>query len=87
MPSPNEVVLLQEIERMNILIIRMVGTLADLKRAVKGEIGMSAELDDLGSSLFNGLLPNMWAKLAPQTEKPLGSWMDHFTKRYGQYDS
>ena len=72
---------------MNLMITRMVATLIDLKRAIKGEIGMSQELDDLGSSLFNGFLPVMWSKLAPQTEKPLGSWMAHFTKRYNQYHS
>lgn len=81
-PTPNEVVLLQEMERMTNLTNRIYSTLVDLKRAIKGEIGMSAALDELGNSLFNGFLPAAWAKLAPQTEKPLGSWMDHYTKRY-----
>merc|ERR550537_1541678 len=74
-------------ERMNNLTTKMYGTLMDLKRAIKGEIGMSQALDELGSSLFNGFLPTAWAKLAPQTEKPLGSWMDHYTKRFTQYDT
>merc|ERR1712176_1595823 len=63
----------------------MYASLVDLKRAIKGEIGMSQALDELGSSLFNGFLPTAWAKLAPQTEKPLGSWMAHYTRRYEQY--
>ena len=50
----------------------------NLKRALKGEIGMSTELDELSVSLFNGFLPLMWRRLAPQTEKKLGSWMSHF---------
>ncbi|CAD7925016.1 unnamed protein product [Amoebophrya sp. A120] len=86
-PTPNEVVLMQEMERMNALTNRMYASLKDLKRALKGEIGMSQALDELGSSLFNGFLPTMWAKLAPQTEKPLGSWMDHYSKRFLQYDT
>eukprot|EP00392_Amoebophrya_sp_AT5.2_P015194 g15393.t1 len=86
-PTPNEVVLMQEMERMNALSVRMYASLKDLKRALKGEIGMSQQLDELGSSLFNGFLPTMWAKLAPQTEKPLGSWMDHYAKRFTQYDT
>ncbi|CAD7947894.1 unnamed protein product [Amoebophrya sp. A25] len=86
-PTPNEVVLMQEMERMNALTTRMYSSLLDLKRALKGEIGMSQLLDDIGSSLFNGFLPSWWAKLAPQTEKPLGSWMDHYSKRYLQYDT
>lgn len=84
-PTPNEVVLLQEIERMQKLSNSMSATLVDLKRAVKGEIGMSQALDELGSALFNGFLPTAWSKHAPQTEKPLGSWMVHYTKRYNQY--
>merc|ERR1712100_496493 len=26
-----------------------------------------------------------WSKLAPQTQKPLGSWVEHFLRRYRQY--
>lgn len=84
-PSPLEVVLMQEIERYEALVKRMVANLADLKRAIKGEIGMSQELDVLGGSMFNGQVPPGWTKIAPQTEKPLGSWMDHFVRRYKQY--
>jgi dynein heavy chain len=85
-PTPLEVVLMQEIERYEALVKRMVGNLADLKRALKGEIGMSQALDELGGALFNGQLPGAWAKLAPQTQKPLGSWMEHYVRRYKQYN-
>lgn len=84
-PTPLEVVLLQEIERYEELVGRMVGNLKDLKRALKGEIGMSQSLDELGTSLFNSQLPSAWAKLAPTTQKPLGSWVEHFLHRYKQY--
>jgi len=85
-PTPCQVVLLQELERWNKLAIRMVSTLLDLQRALKGEIGMSDELDSLGDSLYNGFLPEPWRKLAPATEKSLGSWMVHFTRRHEQYE-
>jgi len=58
-------VLLQELERMNKLIVKMVSSIKDLKRALNGEIGMSSDLDILGTSFFNGFLPPMWSKLAP----------------------
>merc|ERR1712054_265375 len=29
----------------------------------------------------------MWAIKAPKTEKPLGSWMSHFTRRREQYEA
>lgn len=83
--QPTKIVLFQEIERFNTLIIRIDNTLNNLKRALKGEIGMSSDLDDLSLSLFNGFLPSMWRKLAPQTEKKLGAWMLHFQGRVKQY--
>jgi dynein heavy chain len=85
-PTPLEVVLMQEIERFETLLKRMLANLSDLKRALKGEIGMSQNLEELLVSLFNGQLPAAWAKLAPQTEKPLGSWMDHFMRRHKQFN-
>ena len=85
-PTPCQVVLLQEMERWNKLAMKMAVALIDLGRALTGEIGMSDELDLLGDALFNGFLPSMWAKLAPATEKALGSWMSHYTKRHVQYE-
>jgi dynein heavy chain, axonemal len=58
-------VLLQELERFNKLVVRMGSSIKELKRALKGEIGMSADLDVLGNSFFNGFLPPMWSKMAP----------------------
>jgi dynein heavy chain, axonemal len=81
------VVLLQELERWNSLVKKMASSLLDLNRALVGEIGMSDELDSLGDSLYNGFLPNIWRRLAPDTQKPLGSWMIHYLNRYKQYDS
>eukprot|EP01015_Nassula_variabilis_P031722 TRINITY_DN7218_c0_g1_i8.p1 TRINITY_DN7218_c0_g1~~TRINITY_DN7218_c0_g1_i8.p1 ORF type:complete len:428 (+),score=99.42 TRINITY_DN7218_c0_g1_i8:162-1445(+) len=84
--QPTKVVLFQELERYNKLIERIQETLTNLIRALKGEIGMSSELDDLSSSLFNGFLPDLWRKLAPQTEKKLGSWIQHFLNRNRLYE-
>lgn len=84
-PSPTQVVLLQELERYNKLIVKMRTSISDLKRALNGEIGMSAELDSLGNSFFNGFLPPMWGKLAPPTQKTLVGWISHFERRFKQY--
>ncbi|XP_013399815.1 dynein heavy chain 10, axonemal-like [Lingula anatina] len=83
--TPTTVVLLQELERFNILIKRMRVSLSTLKRALAGEVGMSNELDDVAKSLFNGQLPGIWRRLAPATLKSLGNWMTHFQKRNSQY--
>lgn len=63
--SPTLVVLFQELERFNKLILKIASSLSNLKRALKGEIGMSVELDDLSNSLFLSFLPGMWSRLAP----------------------
>lgn len=84
-PSPTQVVLLQELERFNKLVITMSTSLVELGRALSGEVGMSQQLDDIATSLFNGQLPAMWAALAPATLKTLGNWMIHFDRRLEQY--
>uniref|UniRef100_A0A3Q3JR07 Dynein heavy chain region D6 P-loop domain-containing protein n=1 Tax=Monopterus albus TaxID=43700 RepID=A0A3Q3JR07_MONAL len=83
--SPTSVVLLQELERFNKLVVRMQHSLAELQRALAGEVGMSSELDEVARALFNGHIPAIWKKLAPDTLKSLGNWMSHFKRRYEQY--
>lgn len=46
---------------------------------------MSAELDELARSLYNGQIPSIWRVLAPATLKSLGNWILHFLKRNEQY--
>ncbi|XP_017580699.2 dynein heavy chain 10, axonemal [Pygocentrus nattereri] len=85
--SPTSVVLLQELERFNRLVLRMSRSLAELQRALAGEVGMSSELDEVARALFNGQIPAIWRRLAPDTLKSLGNWMIHFKRRYDQYSS
>ncbi|XP_025789014.1 dynein heavy chain 10, axonemal [Puma concolor] len=85
--SPTSVVLLQELERFNKLVTRMSRSLAELQRALAGEVGMSNELDDVARSLFLGQIPSIWRKLAPDTLKSLGNWMPYFLRRFSQYTS
>ncbi|XP_010291294.1 PREDICTED: dynein heavy chain 10, axonemal, partial [Phaethon lepturus] len=85
--SPTTVVLLQELELFNKLIIRMSKSLAELRRALAGEVGMSSELDDVARALFNGQIPGIWRRLAPDTLKTLGNWIIFFRARYNQYSS
>lgn len=86
-PSPVQVVLLQELERWNSVLGVMTRSLKDLQRALTGEIGFSSSLEDLSNSVFNGKLPGVWARLNPATDKSLGSWMLWFQRRYQQYKS
>ncbi|KAL4712608.1 hypothetical protein ACJJTC_007203 [Scirpophaga incertulas] len=83
--TPTVVVLLQELERFNRLISKMKTSLSLLRKALAGEIGMDAMLDNVSYSLFNGQLPHAWRSLAPATCKGLGAWVDHFIARTEQY--
>lgn len=51
-----------------------------------GEIGMDSVLESVSSSLYNGKIPDVWLKLAPQTCKNLGGWIEHFISRTKQYE-
>jgi len=53
------------LERFNKLIEKISDSIINLTRALAGEIGMSADLDELSLSLFNGFLPPMWRRLCP----------------------
>uniref|UniRef100_A0A3P9QDZ9 Dynein heavy chain region D6 P-loop domain-containing protein n=1 Tax=Poecilia reticulata TaxID=8081 RepID=A0A3P9QDZ9_POERE len=86
--SPTTVVLLQEIERFNKLVVRMQLSFPMAlfsPQALAGEVGMSSELDEVARALFNGHIPGIWKKLAPETLKSLGNWMIHFKRRYELY--
>jgi len=84
-PTPTQVVLLQELDRFNRLLDKMRATLKNLQKALAGEIGFSGDLEALATALFNGQLPAAWAKMTAATEKKLGSWMLWFARRYRQY--
>jgi MoxR-like ATPase len=82
---PTTTVLMQELERWNKLVIKMKDSLTELQKAMHGYVAMSNELEDLAAALFDGRLPQMWRRLAPHTQKGLGSWMVHFARRHDQY--
>ncbi len=85
--SPTQAVLMQELERFNILTAFIDTSLKDLIKALKGEIAMSSDLDDLSNYLFVGFLPKSWRELTPQTEKSLASWMQFYSLRVDLFNN
>ena len=75
----------QELERFNGLTERMQRSLATLRRALAGEVGMSNELDELARSIYNGTLPDSWRRFTPATLKSLGNWINYHIDRHAQY--
>ncbi|XP_060604387.1 dynein axonemal heavy chain 1-like isoform X2 [Ruditapes philippinarum] len=68
-------VLIQEVIRYNRLLSTVHKSLNDILKALKGLVVMSQELEDMSISLFNNMVPNMWAKKAYPSLKPLASWV------------
>merc|ERR1711988_383058 len=84
--TPAQVVLMQELDRFNFLLKKMLTTLKTLQKALLGEVGMSSELEDVLNALFNGGMPPSWRRFAPATLMNLSNWLDHFQGRFRQYD-
>lgn len=74
-------VLLQEIERFNRLLSVMARSLLDLSKAIKGEIVMSQDLDEMYFSVLNSQVPPNWKKVAYPSLKPLASWIKDLRDR------
>lgn len=64
----------QECLRYNKLLSIMESSLKDFRKAIKGLIVMTADLEECGKSMFVNEVPDLWAKKGPLSLKPLSSW-------------
>ena len=71
----------QEIARFNKLLQVMKKTLEGLRKAIKGIVVMSNELDKMYTSMLNNQVPENWAKVAYPSLKPLGAWVNDMKER------
>lgn len=74
-------VLTQELTRFNGLIKIIRSSLEDLKKAIKGEVLLSTELEAALNSLQDGQVPAMWLKKSFPSLKPLGSYIKDLMAR------
>ena len=74
-------VLLQECIRFNKLIGVMQATLPMLRKALKGLVVMSSELEAMGQSIFINAVPGVWEKKAYPSMKPYLNWCDDLFQR------
>ena len=71
----------QEVDRFNVLYEIIVKSLEDLQRAVKGEVVMSIDLEEMFKSFMVKKVPKNWEKCSYLSLKPLASWVNDFIER------
>ncbi|KAG1668463.1 hypothetical protein FOA52_005236 [Chlamydomonas sp. UWO 241] len=81
--SAQHVVLFQEIERYNVLLVRVRSSCVELVKGIKGLVVMSTDLDVIFDALFNAKVPATWLKTYPSL-KPLGAWTRDLLARIEQ---
>lgn len=59
----------------------MTITLVDVKKALKGLVVMSEDLEKLSNNLYDNQVPTMWAEVGFLSLKPLASWIEDLNKR------
>jgi dynein heavy chain len=74
-------VLLQELIRYNRLLAIVRNTTSQLQKAIKGEVVMSAELEQVYNAMYDGRIPKLWNKRSYPSLKPFGSYIADMLKR------
>ncbi|XP_071951094.1 dynein axonemal heavy chain 2-like isoform X2 [Antedon mediterranea] len=84
-PSPLNVVLLQEIQRYNVLLRAIRSSLIDLEKGIKGLVVMSSDLEEIFNCIYDARVPSTWQKAYP-SRKPLGTWTRDLVSRVEQFE-
>ena len=82
--TPYVMVAIQEVERMNILLVEMKRSLAELDLGLKGDLTMTDPMEVVMKSLAGDLVPPSWSRVAWPSLRPLGSWLENLQRRIGQ---
>ena len=73
--------LTQEMVKFNRLLNKMRTSLRDIKKAIRGMIVMSSDLDSMYTSFMNNQVPKIWERVSFASLKSLGSWVKDLVYR------
>ncbi|KAJ8318719.1 LOW QUALITY PROTEIN: hypothetical protein KUTeg_003810 [Tegillarca granosa] len=85
--TPYVVVAFQECERMNMLTSEMKRSLKELDLGLKGELTITADMEELGNSLFLDVVPASWAKRAYPSLFGLSAWYADLLQRIKELET
>ena len=74
-------VLRQEVDRFNILLVVLWDSIKNLKKAIKGLVVMSEELEQIYNGFINNQVPKMWSSSSYPSLQPLGAWVSDLVSR------
>uniref|UniRef100_H0XMF9 Dynein axonemal heavy chain 14 n=1 Tax=Otolemur garnettii TaxID=30611 RepID=H0XMF9_OTOGA len=77
----------QEIERFDKLLSVIHKSLKDLHLAIKGEIVLNKELEEIFNCFLKMKVPPLWQKNAYMSCKPLTSWVNDLTQRLNFFNT
>jgi len=71
----------QECLRYNKLLWEMDSSLKAFRKAIKGLIVMTFDLEEVGKAMYVNSVPELWTKKGPLSLKPLSSWYNDIIAR------
>ncbi|KAL0482284.1 hypothetical protein AKO1_000651 [Acrasis kona] len=84
--NPYVCVVLQECERMNLLLNEIKVSLRELKRGLNGELTISEQMDQLLNAIDLDKVPMIWTKVAYPSLRSLPTWFKDLMRRIEQLE-
>uniref|UniRef100_A0A8D0U046 Dynein axonemal heavy chain 9 n=1 Tax=Sus scrofa TaxID=9823 RepID=A0A8D0U046_PIG len=85
--TPYVVVVLQECERMNVLLRELQGSLRELDLGLKGELTMTSNMENLQNALYLDTVPEPWARRAYPSTAGLAAWFSDLLNRIRELEA